>query len=118
MGIDPSVTIRRGKGAQMKWCRDPRCSPRGNPACRGTFGGPQPEVKGKNDMGRPSFSEQGHVDVVWGLPRCVWARESTAPAQGNQSLWGFSPEARRGSQGASRAAPGKSGLHARGEGAS
>ena len=27
-----------------------------------------------------------------------------------------SPEARRGSQGASRAAPGKSGLHARGEG--
>ena len=30
--------------------------------------------------------------------------------------WGFSPEARRGSQGASRAALGKSGLHARGEG--
>ena len=30
--------------------------------------------------------------------------------------WEFSPEARRGSQGASRAAPGKSGLHARGEG--
>ena len=26
------------------------------------------------------------MDVVWGLPRCVWARESTAPAQGNQSL--------------------------------
>ena len=30
--------------------------------------------------------------------------------------WGFSPEARRGSQGASRTAPGKSGLHAHGEG--
>ena len=30
--------------------------------------------------------------------------------------WGFSPEARRGSQGASRAAPGKSGLHAHGGG--
>ena len=30
--------------------------------------------------------------------------------------WGFSPEARRGSQGASRAAPGKSGLRACGEG--
>ena len=29
--------------------------------------------------------------------------------------WGFSPEARRGSQGASRAAPGKSGLPARSE---
>ena len=24
--------------------------------------------------------------MVWGLPRCDWARESTAPAQGNQSL--------------------------------
>ena len=31
--------IRRGEGAQRKRCRDPRCSPRGNPACRGTFGG-------------------------------------------------------------------------------
>ena len=30
--------------------------------------------------------------------------------------WGFSPEAGRGSKGASRSAPGKSGLHARGEG--
>ena len=30
--------------------------------------------------------------------------------------WGFSHDARRGSQGASRAAPGKSGLHERGEG--
>ena len=30
--------------------------------------------------------------------------------------WGFSHEARRGCQGASRVAPGKSGLHARGEG--
>ena len=29
---------------------------------------------------------ESRVDVVWGLPRCVWARESTAPAQGNQSL--------------------------------
>ena len=33
-----------------------------------------------------------------------------------QRPWGFSPEARRGSQGASRAALGKSGLHAGGEG--
>ena len=29
---------------------------------------------------------ESRVDVVWGRPRCVWARESTAPAQGNQSL--------------------------------
>ena len=38
-GIDSPVAIRRGEGAQMKRLRDPRCSPRGNPACRGTFGG-------------------------------------------------------------------------------
>ena len=31
------VAIRRGEGAQRKQCRGPRCSPRGNPACRGTF---------------------------------------------------------------------------------
>ena len=42
-GIDSPVVIRRGEGAQMKRCQDPRCSPRGNPACRGTFGG---RVKG------------------------------------------------------------------------
>ena len=43
----------------------------------------------------------------------------TGESQGFLELrrpWGFSPEARRGSQGASRAAPGKSGLHARGKG--
>ena len=35
--IASPVAIRRGEGAQRKRCRDPRCSPRGNPACRGTF---------------------------------------------------------------------------------
>ena len=28
----------RGEGAQMKWCREPRCSPRVKLGCRGTFG--------------------------------------------------------------------------------
>ena len=37
-GIVSPVALRRGEGAQMKRCRDPRCSPRGNQACRGTFG--------------------------------------------------------------------------------
>ena len=32
------------------------------------------------------WGSQEGLDVVWGPPRCVWARESTAPAQGNQSL--------------------------------
>ena len=38
MGIDPLVAIRRGEGAQKKWCREPRCSPQMKPVCRGTFG--------------------------------------------------------------------------------
>ena len=38
-GIDSPVAIRRGEGAQMKGCQDPRWSPRGNPACLGNFGG-------------------------------------------------------------------------------
>ena len=33
-GLD---AIRRGEVAQRKRCRDPRCSPRGNPACRVIF---------------------------------------------------------------------------------
>ena len=37
-GIDPPVAIRRGYAAQMKWCREPRCSPRVRPVCRGILG--------------------------------------------------------------------------------
>ena len=44
-GIASPVAIRRGEGAQRKRCRDPRCSPRGNPACRGTFGGRRKPVR-------------------------------------------------------------------------
>ena len=40
----------------------------------------------------------------------------SSPGDELRRPWGFSPEARRGSQGASRAAPGKSGLHCRGIG--
>ena len=36
-GIDTPVAIRRGEGAQMKWCREPRWSPRVRPVCHGTF---------------------------------------------------------------------------------
>ena len=38
-GIDPPVAIRWGEGAQMRWCREPRCSPPVRPVCRGTFWG-------------------------------------------------------------------------------
>ena len=36
-GIDPHVGIWRGEGAQMKWCWEPRCSPRVKLICWGTF---------------------------------------------------------------------------------
>ena len=36
-GIDPPVAIRRGEGAEMKWCWEPRWSPRVRPVCHGTF---------------------------------------------------------------------------------
>ena len=44
-GIASPVAIRSGDRAQRKRCRDPRCSPRGNPACRGTFGGRRKAVR-------------------------------------------------------------------------
>ena len=49
--------------------------------------GTQVVLRGADSIG-PAFCAlpRSNVDVVWGLPRCVWARESTAPAQGNQSL--------------------------------
>ena len=37
-GIDSPVAIRRGEGAQMKWGQNPRCYPRGKPACGGLLG--------------------------------------------------------------------------------
>ena len=53
-GIDSPVAIRRGEGAQMKQCRDPRCSPRGNPACQGLFGC-------RMKAGRDRFALQGRT---------------------------------------------------------
>ena len=37
-GIDHLVAIRRSERAQLKSCRDPRCSPRVGPVCREIFG--------------------------------------------------------------------------------
>ena len=37
-GIDSPVAVRRGEGARMKWGRNPRCYPRGKPACEGLLG--------------------------------------------------------------------------------
>ena len=37
-GIEPPVAIKRGEESQMKWCREPRCSPQVRMVCRETFG--------------------------------------------------------------------------------
>ena len=44
-GPGAPFAIRRGEGAQMKRCRDRQCSPRGYPACWGTFGGRRKAVR-------------------------------------------------------------------------
>ena len=63
-GIDSLVAIRRGDGAQMKWCRDPLCSTRGNPAFQGTLGG---RIKGA----KYRFPLQ---DGTWDFPKQTNAR--------------------------------------------
>ena len=57
----------------------------------------------------PELPAQGLGPLRWGcaLPN----PNAPGKAPSHIHTWGFSPEARRGSQGASRAAPGKSGLH-------
>ena len=57
-GIDSPVAIRRGEGAQRTLCRDPQCSLRGKPVCRGNFGG---HMKGV----RYRFALQ---DGIWDVP--------------------------------------------------
>ena len=42
---DGDLRLPLGLALQRKRCRDPRCSPRGNPACRGTFGGRRKAVR-------------------------------------------------------------------------
>ena len=37
-GIDSPVAVRRGEGARIKWGQNPRCYPRGKPACGGLLG--------------------------------------------------------------------------------
>ena len=36
-GESTLLEIRKGEGAQMKWCREPQCSSRVSPVFRGTF---------------------------------------------------------------------------------
>ena len=36
-GIETPVAIKRVEESQMKWCQEPRCSPRVRLVCRGTF---------------------------------------------------------------------------------
>ena len=120
-------TTRRGTATPVHRPQRPACSTHSS-----TWGLRPPEQLGR-PAGNPHHNsrippqlEKNHV-----VPTS-WQEEALAPYSvsrevshsvlkcktvlGTLDAWGFSPEARRGSQGASRAAPGKSGLHARGEG--
>ena len=64
-------------GLQRKRCRDPRCSPRGNPACRGTFGGRRKAVRATcaSDLRKllsVPLRSQGHSGVGRGLSELHW----------------------------------------------
>ena len=71
-GIDSPVAIRRGEGAQSKRCRDPRCSTRGNPACRGTFGGRMKGVRCRFALQGGTWDFPG--DAVAGRGLTLWRR--------------------------------------------
>ena len=94
----------RGEGAQRKRCRDPRCSPQGNPACRGILG-----VAGRlSGTVSPFRAEQGTS-----LETPSRARASSCQDVG--ITWCFSScggilEFRRGSQPSPWVGPGKPNL--------
>ena len=62
-----------------KRCRDPRCSPRGNPACRGTFGGRRKAV-------RDRFALQGGKGTSLETP----SRARASSCQEVGTTWFFS----------------------------
>ena len=97
------VAIRRGEGAQRKRCRDPRCSPRGIPACRGTFGGRRKAVRvwkrpcratspgwilergppAWHSQGRSASPSKGSATVAFPEPR----GEARAPRPKERAQW-------------------------------
>ena len=88
----------------MKRCRDTWWSPRGNPACRGTFGGRRKAV-------RDRFALQGRTgDFPW---NAVTGKGLILPRGGNHVVFsrcGGILELRRGSQAPSWVGPGKPNL--------
>ena len=100
-GIASPVASRRGEGAQRKRCRDPPCSPRGNPVCRGLLG-----VAGRlSGTVSPFRAEQGTS-----LETASRARASSCQEVGTTlffSSCGGILELRRGSQPSPWVGPGK-----------
>ena len=78
----------------MKLCRDPRCSPRGNPACRGTFGGRRKAVRDRFATGARFEEESVHsVCCPWRLSPPGWRRGSGHCGwSGHRSLNGSYPD--------------------------
>ena len=104
-GIDLYVEIRRGKGAQIKLCWETLCSSRVRSVCQGTFW-----VASRVSSTISNFKREPGIS----LEKLQWERASSRDDGGTSwffSSWGRILGLWRGTQGASRVAPGKSNLH-------
>ena len=104
-GIDPPVEIRRGTGAQMKWCWEPRCSSRVRPVGWGTF-----------LVASKVSSAISNVKTERGTSLEKLYQERASSCNDGGTSWFFSScggilDLRWGTQDASRVGPGKSNLH-------
>ena len=104
-GIDPHVKIRRGEGAQIKWCRETRCSSRVRAVCRGTFW-----VASSVSSTVSNFKRERGISLE------TLQRERASSHDDGGNSWFFSSlggilKFGTGTQGASRVASGKSNLH-------
>ena len=105
LGIDPHVEIRRGEGAQIKLCRETRCSSRVRRVCWGTFC-----VASRVSSTVSNFKRECGISLE------TLQRERASSHDDRGTSWFFSScggilKLRRGTQGASRVAPGKSNVH-------
>ena len=108
--IDPHVEIRRGKGAQINWCRETLCSSRVRPVCQGTFWVASRVSSTVSNFKRELGNSLQTLQLERASSRNDWG-----------SSWFFSSfggilELQQGTPGASRVAPGMSSLHSNARG--
>ena len=108
-GIDPHVEIRMRKGAQIKFCKETRCSFRVRLVFRGNFW-----LSSSMSSTVSNFQRDSGIS----FETLQWERASSCDDGGTTCFFsscgttcGFSLELRRGTQVSSSVAPGKSSLH-------